>query len=38
MTLIWSALTIGAVYALVATGYNIVFTASGRSILPTPPS
>jgi len=29
MTLIWSALTIGAVYALVATGYNIVFTASG---------
>lgn len=29
MTLIWSALTIGAVYALVATGYNVVFTASG---------
>ncbi len=29
MTLIWSALTIGAIYALVATGYNIVFTASG---------
>jgi branched-chain amino acid transport system permease protein len=29
MTLIWSSLTIGAVYALVATGYNVVFTASG---------
>jgi branched-chain amino acid transport system permease protein len=29
MTLVWSALTIGAVYALVATGYNVVFTASG---------
>ena len=29
MTLIWSALTIGAIYALVATGYNVVFTASG---------
>ncbi len=29
MTLVWSSLTIGAVYALVATGYNVVFTASG---------
>lgn len=29
MTLIWDGLSLGAVYALVAIGYNIVFTASG---------
>lgn len=29
MTLIWDGLSLGAVYALVAVGYNIVFTASG---------
>ncbi len=29
MTLIWGGLSLGAVYALVALGYNIVFTASG---------
>src|SRR5579864_5204231 len=29
MTLLLSALSLGAVYALVAVGYNIVFTASG---------
>jgi branched-chain amino acid transport system permease protein len=28
MTLIWGGLSLGAVYALIATGYNIVFTAS----------
>lgn len=27
MTVIWSGLTIGAIYALVATGYNIVFVS-----------
>jgi branched-chain amino acid transport system permease protein len=29
MTTIWAGLAIGAVYALVAVGYNVVFTASG---------
>jgi branched-chain amino acid transport system permease protein len=29
VTLIWGGLSLGAVYALVAVGYNIVFTASG---------
>jgi branched-chain amino acid transport system permease protein len=29
VTLIWAGLSLGAVYALVAVGYNIVFTASG---------
>jgi branched-chain amino acid transport system permease protein len=29
VTLIWGGLALGAVYALVAIGYNIVFTASG---------
>jgi branched-chain amino acid transport system permease protein len=29
MTTIWAGLSIGAVYALVAIGYNVVFTASG---------
>ncbi len=29
MTLLLSALSLGAVYALVAVGYNVVFTASG---------
>jgi len=29
MTTIWAGLSIGAVYALVAVGYNIVFAASG---------
>jgi branched-chain amino acid transport system permease protein len=29
MTLVWSGLSTGAVYAIIAIGYNIVFTASG---------
>jgi branched-chain amino acid transport system permease protein len=29
MTLVWGGLAVGGVYALVALGYNIVFTASG---------
>lgn len=29
MTVIWSGLTVGAVYALVAIGYNVVFLATG---------
>lgn len=29
MTLVWAGLSLGAVYALIAIGYNIVFTASG---------
>jgi branched-chain amino acid transport system permease protein len=29
MTLIWGGLSLGAVYAIIAIGYNIVFTASG---------
>lgn len=29
MTLLWGALSLGAVYALIALGYNIVFIASG---------
>jgi branched-chain amino acid transport system permease protein len=29
VTLIWSGLTVGAIYALVAVGYNIVFVSSG---------
>jgi len=29
MTLVWGGLAVGAVYALIALGYNIVFTASG---------
>ncbi|HEX3947078.1 MAG TPA: branched-chain amino acid ABC transporter permease, partial [Acidimicrobiales bacterium] len=29
MTLIWSGLALGAIYALVAVGYNIVFVSSG---------
>lgn len=29
MTLVWSGLTLGALYALVAVGYNIVFVSSG---------
>jgi branched-chain amino acid transport system permease protein len=29
MTLIWAGLSLGAVYAIIAIGYNIVFTASG---------
>jgi len=29
VTLLWSGLSVGAIYALVAVGYNIVFVASG---------
>jgi branched-chain amino acid transport system permease protein len=29
MTLVWAGLSLGAVYAIIAIGYNIVFTASG---------
>jgi branched-chain amino acid transport system permease protein len=29
MTLVWGGLSLGAVYAIIAIGYNIVFTASG---------
>jgi branched-chain amino acid transport system permease protein len=29
VTLLWSALSVGAIYALVAVGYNIVFISSG---------
>jgi branched-chain amino acid transport system permease protein len=29
MTLVWSALALGAIYALVSVGYNIVFVSSG---------
>ncbi len=29
MTLLWSGLSVGAIYALVAVGYNIVFISSG---------
>ncbi len=29
MTVVWSGLTVGALYALVAVGYNIVFVSSG---------
>jgi branched-chain amino acid transport system permease protein len=29
MTLLWSGLSVGAIYALVAVGYNVVFVSSG---------